>query len=36
MRCQSLVDQTPLLAQEETFVDLTAPVRALPAYLRNQ
>jgi hypothetical protein len=35
MRCQSLVDRTPLLAQEETFVDLTAPVRALPAYLHN-
>jgi hypothetical protein len=30
-----MADRTPLLAQEETFLDLTAPVRALPAYLRN-
>jgi hypothetical protein len=35
MRCQSLADRTPLLAQEETLLDLTAPVRALSAYLRN-
>jgi hypothetical protein len=35
MRCQSMADRTPLLAQEETLLDLTAPVRALLAYLRN-
>jgi hypothetical protein len=35
MRCQSLVDRTPLLTREETFIDLTAPVRALPVYLHN-
>jgi hypothetical protein len=35
MRCQSMANRTPLLAQEETLLDLTAPVRALSAYLRN-
>jgi hypothetical protein len=35
MRCQSMADRTPLLAQEETLLDLTAPVRALLAYLHN-
>jgi hypothetical protein len=35
MRCQSMADRTPLLAQDETLLDLTAPVRALLAYLHN-
>jgi hypothetical protein len=35
MRCYSMADRTPLLAQEETLLDLTAPVRALLAYLRS-
>jgi hypothetical protein len=35
MRCQSMADRTPLLAQVETLLDLTAPVHALSAYLRN-
>jgi hypothetical protein len=30
-----MADRTPLLAQEETLLDLTAPVRALLAYLRS-
>jgi hypothetical protein len=30
-----MADRTPLLAQEETLLDLFALVRALPAYLRN-
>jgi hypothetical protein len=30
-----MADRTPLLAQEETLLDLTAPVRALPACLRS-
>jgi hypothetical protein len=35
MRCQSMADRIPLLVQEETLLDMIAPVRAVPAYLRN-